>query len=157
MLHYLIYTSRAKTPMATSDLLALLKVARSCNESLGLTGMLLYINTHSDLYQCGNFIQFLEGEKSTVLKIYEKIKVDNRHENMILLNEGWLKERNFSDWRMGFESISAANLTEQLGYVQLNDKLFENLDFEKFNFALNLMKTFYDLRSTISFSGGSQF
>ncbi len=151
MLFYLIYVSRATAPMDENNLLNLLDVSQRWNVNHDLTGMLLYIKAGKTSNYGGRFIQVLEGSEMEVRHIfYDKIKVDSRHEHITLLNEGPLKTRNFQDWSMGFDSISDIEFKCHPGYVELNNGFPESLNPKKFNFALNLLKSFYELRSKIS-------
>ena len=150
MLYYLIYASQAKTCLQTNDLLAILNSARIRNTEFDITGMLLYIQPDNTNTECGRFIQFLEGTESNVLELFELIKTDHRHENVILLNEGRLKTRNFKEWQMAFESIAPENLYKHAGYIELNSALFQNFDSKRFNFALNSLKAFYELKLRIA-------
>lgn len=63
-IHELIYISAARHNFTEEELQELLVKARHNNQSLGVTGMLLF---HE-----GSFIQASEGEKGQVEKLYEK-------------------------------------------------------------------------------------
>ena len=67
MMFYLIYISSAVKLMNDDELLFMLEQAREKNLRLGLTGMLLYKN--------GSFMQMLEGDKQTVLDLYDTIRL----------------------------------------------------------------------------------
>ena len=90
----LIYASAATVPFSDRDLQELLADARTTNESLGLSGMLLFDD--------GSFLQVLEGERDAVLSLFEKIQEDSRHTNVRILLQKEIDERSFGDWRMGF-------------------------------------------------------
>jgi hypothetical protein len=149
MIFYLIYVSKATAPMDAADLLRVLDVSRIWNEGHELTGMLLYVQAEPKGLNGGRFIQVLEGSEAEVREIFGKIRADFRHDHVTLLNEGPLKNRNFESWRMGFESVTQADLTAHPGAVDLNSAFLESFDSKKFNFALNFLKSFYDLRSNL--------
>lgn len=149
MLYYLIYVSKATAPVNDADLLAILDNARAWNEAHGITGMLLYIHGEPAVEHAGRFMQVLEGSELEVRHIFNQIKSDGRHQFVTVLNEGTLKARNFESWRMGFESIKAADICKSPGFVELNDVFLDSLSRKRFNFTVNLMKSFYGLRSTI--------
>ncbi|MGF7081478.1 BLUF domain-containing protein [Mucilaginibacter sp. UYCu711] len=149
MLYYLIYVSKATAPMSATDLLSLLDSSRTWNEAHELTGMLLYIQGEPVGEKAGRFIQVLEGSEPKVRQIFDLISTDVRHNLVSILNEGPLKSRNFESWRIGFEAITTVDLSKHPGYVDLNNAFLEAFDRKKFNFALNFLKTFYDLRSKI--------
>jgi hypothetical protein len=54
------------------------------------------------LYDDGSFLQVLEGPRQAVETLFEKIKADRRHEQIVLLSSREIEEREFSDWQMGF-------------------------------------------------------
>lgn len=93
--YVLVYASAARTPFTPNQLLALLAQARTNNAARDVTGLLLH--------QDGNFLQALEGSESTVRDLYAHIARDPRHTNLIVLTEGPIATRFFSDWAMGFE------------------------------------------------------
>ncbi len=101
----LIYISAANHEFSEEELSALLEQARKNNESLNISGMLLY---HG-----GSFIQALEGERELVEALYQKIGADPRHSETQVLFRGEIKERDFEGWSMGFyrsRQTSAENL-----------------------------------------------
>ena len=135
--------------MHHTELLCLLQNARSHNAYNSLTGMLLFVPAKTQNIGNGRFIQVLEGSKENVIAIFERILADKRHHHITILNQGHLNVRNFAEWQMGFEYIEESNFKDESGYVKLNDAFFENFQPEKFNFALNFLKSFYELRTKI--------
>ncbi len=98
----LIYTSAATVDFTASDLQQLLKTARKNNESIEVSGMLLF---HE-----GSFLQILEGEEEDVVSLYALIEKDDRHTNTRVLLKAEIEERSFEDWKMGFyDSSGVAN------------------------------------------------
>jgi len=97
MLFSLTYKSRALIDFDRYELYALLAQARTKNASLNITGMLLYHNKH--------FIQTLEGEKETVLNIFESIVDDSRHVHVKKMTESEIEKRVYPNWSMGFKKI----------------------------------------------------
>lgn len=77
MLSTLIYRSRAVESIRTEALIDLLDVARERNASLDVTGILLFDGVH--------FVQLLEGPNAALTTLYESIKRDTRHNNVVLL------------------------------------------------------------------------
>lgn len=94
----LTYLSSATEPFTREQLEELLAQARPKNESLGVTGMMLYAG--------GNFIQTLEGEEDAVTGLYSTIEKDPRHREIMIMLREKVKERSFPDWSMGFEMVS---------------------------------------------------
>ncbi|MBJ2174360.1 BLUF domain-containing protein [Aureibaculum sp. A20] len=91
----LTYVSKSKSAMNFTDLNNILERAKSKNSTLDITGCLVYHNSR--------FVQILEGEESEVLQLYEKIKADERHQDVTLLWENNAK-RYFGEWNMAFHN-----------------------------------------------------
>lgn len=106
----LVYNSAATVDFSDADLEQLLTAARNKNASLGITGMLLYID--------GCFFQTLEGPQDAVDKLAEQIRGDRRHTRMTTIIREPIAHRSFSEWTMGFTRMSAADASKLEG---LND------------------------------------
>ena len=57
-----------------------------------------------------DFSQILEGEENAVKELFETIKADNRHENIIVLKEQEISERHYPDW--GMKKLDSSNYDE---------------------------------------------
>lgn len=122
---HIIYRSIANTVFGQSELRDLLEQAQHFNRTNKITGCLLY-------YDC-EFVQYLEGKKSLLEEIFERIKIDSRHTQVDLLSSGSIYAREFPDWSMAFESFNGPN--PQLEYLKLllssyfkNDDLYSHLN-----------------------------
>jgi len=102
-----IYASAATRDFSAAELTELLETARSNNERLGVTGLLLYVE--------GNFFQVLEGKSSAVKQIYEKILMDKRHTRITRIISETISRPAFTEWSMGFLDLSQDELTEIVG------------------------------------------
>lgn len=91
------YTSRAVRPLGSPELIALLAKSRTSNQSIGVTGLLIY--------ERGVFIQILEGYTDTVKALLAKITLDPRHKDVELTFEQPIEAPSFGDWSMGFFHI----------------------------------------------------
>lgn len=91
--------------MHTIDMNPLLIQSRKRNAINGVTGMLVYAEGTFNNHKEGRFLQILEGPKREVQNIYNAIKIDSRHEQVITLKEGPIDDRNFSSWKMGYKSF----------------------------------------------------
>lgn len=109
--HQLLYASAATSPMLPADLSALLAKARSNNQRLGLTGILVH---HS-----GSFFQVLEGEHAVVERLFERIRADARHDRVIILSSEQVPTRSFGEWTMGFVEMANERLARTPGYNDL--------------------------------------
>lgn len=95
---HVIYASRSTHPFSEDELVQLLEDARTRNEKIGVTGMLL----HCD----GSFFQVLEGELGKLEKLYQKISRDKRHDEIVKIVQEPIEERAFGDWSMGYARAS---------------------------------------------------
>lgn len=107
-LRSLVYSSEAITRFYQEDLDALLVQARAHNESVGITGILLYKNDQ--------FIQFLEGPPSEVAALMERIGQDPRHTNVRILIDELTLERQFDEWTMGYQPMKNQSSTVLPGF-----------------------------------------
>ena len=53
------------------------------------------------LFKEDNFMQILEGEEVEVMKLYETISKDPRHQRVSLVDKGEIDRRQFGDWSRG--------------------------------------------------------
>lgn len=117
---HLIYASNSPHVFDKSELLKLLQKARTANEQLGLTGMLLC--------EHNNFFQVLEGPESAVVSLFNKISMDKRHQGIVRIIQEPIADRFFGDWTMSFSNITR----EELGTVPgLNDFFEKNSVFSQ--------------------------
>lgn len=93
----LTYVSASTRLMSNDELLDILRVSKENNATLNITGMLLYRD--------GYFIQVLEGEETAVIKLYEKIQQDERHNNVLEVSRENISARSFADWSMGYTNL----------------------------------------------------
>ena len=97
-MYELIYRSVAKDDLNADDIEKILETARNFNFQNEITGCLLFHNNE--------FIQILEGEKHKLLELYDSIKKDKRHRNVMLLAEAEKQERVFPNWSMAYHLLS---------------------------------------------------
>lgn len=130
-----IYTSTGNPDLGTSELAELLRRARVRNESLGITGMLLYSN--------GSFMQVLEGEPERVDDLYARISADKRHNHVTLIIREPIPGRTFGDWSMGFFEAAADEIADIDGFSFVSSASFARLDRGR---AKKLLKAFSEGR-----------
>ncbi|MEO7852969.1 MAG: BLUF domain-containing protein [Rubrivivax sp.] len=101
MLVRLLYASRAVEPIATEALMAILRQSKANNPKHGITGVLC----------CSHdmFLQVLEGGRSAVNRLYNRIAADPRHKEVELLNYSEIHERRFAGWSMGQVNLTRLN------------------------------------------------
>ncbi len=87
-MHYAIsYVSTSSRKLASSEVVELLDQTEVRNNKMGIHGLLIYSE--------GNFFEVLEGEKKQILDLYDSIKQDNRHKNIIPIFEKSMREKLF--------------------------------------------------------------
>lgn len=134
MLHRIIYLSSGQKDLTLLDVNEILKNAKAYNKSKNITGVLLYLDK--------NFIQVLEGEKEVVINLYEKIKSDNRHKNIIKVIEDTINKRQFDEWDMGFSEVNSEELNNIKEFDQFNFKdIFSKTDFIADTFLTTFLKS----------------
>jgi hypothetical protein len=84
---------------------SILTLSRFNNEKNQITGALI---CRSDLY-----LQYLEGPAHKIDSVYSKIKIDDRHEDVRLLEDGRSRRRLFSNWAMRGEPVKDWIWTEE--------------------------------------------
>ena len=109
-LNQLVYVSRASKTWSEDELAALLQNIRPKNHARGVTGMLLYDQQ--------SFLQILEGAEDVLQELFAQIQRDTRHHQIVTILQKPIPKRQFPDWSMGFESVSADQLSKVDG---LND------------------------------------
>jgi hypothetical protein len=110
MLVRLLYASRAVPAVDQEELAAILRQSKSHNPSVGVTGVLCYSG--------GIFLQVLEGGRSAVNRLYNRIATDPRHTDVELLNYEEIEERRFAGWSMGQVNIARLNPALLLKYSE---------------------------------------
>ncbi|WP_158826347.1 BLUF domain-containing protein [Mucilaginibacter lacusdianchii] len=144
-LFYLIYISRATGVMLDEDLKKIGHESQSWNEVHALTGMLLHLRGELGAPGYGRFMQVLEGPENEVRYIFDKIRQDKRHYNIIKMSEGPIAKRNFKTWSMGVEAMDMETYLNQPGYFELTDDFLQSKQGQDFNLPLNFLKSFYQM------------
>ena len=91
------YVSTANHKLSDFDIIDLLNFTKFNNDTLDITGILMYTE--------GNFFQVLEGQKNTVEMIFEKIKKDYRHHNIIKMLDKKIIANSFSKFHQQYKVI----------------------------------------------------
>lgn len=108
MLVRLMYASRAVPAVDQEELLAILRQCKTRNPEHGITGVLCYSE--------GIFLQVLEGGRSAVNALYNRIVADPRHTQVELMSYGEIGERRFAGWSMGQVNLARLNRSLLLKY-----------------------------------------
>ncbi len=110
MLVRLMYASRANPAVDQDELISILRKSKANNPSQGVTGVLCFSE--------GIFLQALEGGRSAVNKLYNRIATDSRHTQVELLSYEEIGERRFAGWSMGQVNITRLNPALLLKYSE---------------------------------------
>lgn len=113
-------------------LLLLIDIFQMNNLLYNITGILLYNE--------GNVIQYIEGHKHNVVKLFNNILNDNRHTRIIKLLQNQINIRNFPNWSM---SLVDCNNNTYKNYFNNFMNISDNIDLtndKKINTLLTLFK-----------------
>ncbi len=99
-----VYVSTATREMGASDLERILLQAQAHNESVGVSGMLLYDH--------GHFMQYLEGPTGGLTAALVKVRAARQHSGMVELLRERISGRAFPGWAMAFRSPQAFAMSD---------------------------------------------
>ena len=134
-LRSIVYVSTALHLLNDAQLEELLTKTHLNNSRNQITGILLY--------QDGNFMQLIEGSTRDTYELYERIKSDNRHHNIITLLDQPIEERLFSDWSMAFRNLRNLSIEDlAVAAPYLEDSLRSEKYVSHPNRSLSLLKSF---------------
>lgn len=110
MLVRLMYVSRAADSVNQNELVAILKKSKANNVGVGVTGVLCF--------SAGIFLQVIEGGRSAVSALYNRIANDPRHHDVVLLSYEEVNERSFAGWSMGRANLARLNPSLVMKYSE---------------------------------------
>lgn len=99
-LRSIVYLSSTNATLSDVELEALLLDARSFNESVNVTGVLLYNGSA--------FLQYFEGESDACAEVFRRIRASSRHHSIHTLVDAEIPARYFSSWAMAFSKASGS-------------------------------------------------
>jgi hypothetical protein len=110
MLVRLVYASRAIASTDQEQLHAILRHSQPYNRTAGITGALCLAD--------GMFMQLLEGGRSAVNALFQRISQDARHTEVALLHYEEITERRFASWSMAQVNVARLNPALLLKYLE---------------------------------------
>jgi len=119
----------------------MLSNAKDYNDKHGITGCLLYHNSH--------FVQLLEWKKKEVQQLFQKILKDERHHNVELIEKEDVHERLFTKWSMAFHNYGQNGTSAHLKMGQIDSFIHES---NVFNTKNKLILPFFANVKEILFS-----
>ena len=111
-MHSLVYRSAANESFTIPEIYGMLSNAKDYNAEHGITGCLLYHNSQ--------FLQLLEGEEGEVLKLFQKITMDKRHHDILLIESEYSNTRRFGEWSMAFHDYGQHGLSANFKLNQID-------------------------------------
>lgn len=128
------YVSTASTSLNNSDMAELFEFVKLKNNNLQITGILLYAD--------GNFFQVLEGEKNQIKNIFDKIKQDARHYNVIKIFDREKTTTSFTKYHSSFSVVSDPSNQRELQNFLDNEKTHNPENFKSISYLINnIIKT----------------
>ena len=113
----LIYTSTATRDFSDEELADILTSAVRNNHLHDVTGLLLFTK--------GTFMQVIEGEPEVIDALIKTIKADPRHRDIEEHVRTPIREREFSQWHMGYRAISKNDATTLPNYAPFFEDGFD--------------------------------
>lgn len=138
MLSQLVYVSNRKPNCSAEEIEKILASCKKNNPALNITGVLLYSDS--------KFIQLVEGDAKVITTLYDKIKLDARHSNPMMLSYGPIKEKSFPSWHMGSKKMASNDVDFKTDISTEDRAIFNNLlngveaDGQR---ILNILKKFF--------------
>lgn len=140
-MHSLIYRSVADDSFALPEIYGMLSRAKDHNAERGITGCLLYHNSH--------FLQLLEGPEAEVEHLYQKISRDERHHAVRLIQKEEHPKALFGKWSMAFYDYGQNGLSAQIKMEKIDGIFMDEAIFDKKN---NLVLPFFSNVKDILFN-----
>lgn len=93
LLYNLVYCSHAAEGVGDAAVNGIIATAHRNNSAHGITGLLFFGG--------GLFLQWLEGPRANVLRLFQNLEADRRHHDLVVLSRSEeVRERLFGDWDM---------------------------------------------------------
>lgn len=117
MNYVVTYVSHATRNTSEQDIKDLLSQTNEFNNSNKITGVLL----HNE----GNFFQVLEGEEKLIRGLFNKIKADKRHENLMVIFQNRLERTAYDGYIADFitaeKKIDEKTINQYLSHLRILD------------------------------------
>ncbi|HKL35931.1 MAG TPA: BLUF domain-containing protein [Salegentibacter sp.] len=97
MRYAISYVSTVNPALSESEIQAALDFSKDWNNNNNITGILLYSQ--------GNFFQVLEGQEQLLKELFERIKLDERHHNIITIFQKPIPDVQFDGYEADFISL----------------------------------------------------
>ncbi|PKD18880.1 hypothetical protein APR41_17305 [Salegentibacter salinarum] len=98
MRYAISYVSTANPALSETEIQEALDFSKDWNNNHNITGILLYSQ--------GNFFQVLEGEEQLLKDLIDRIKTDERHQNVITIFQKSIPNTQFDGYQADFISLN---------------------------------------------------
>ncbi len=110
-MYSILYASEVSHSLSEAEINHILDKARARNVQEGVTGILL----HKD----GHFLQYIEGPKAALARVYQTIEADNKHKNLKLIFNRPVVARLFPEWSMAYQTKDIEIYSDEDVYFSL--------------------------------------
>lgn len=116
MQYAISYVSSVNPNLSEEEIQKVLSYSRNWNNENNITGILLY----SD----GNFFQVLEGDKELLESLFSRVRIDKRHQNVMVIFEKEVSLPKFESYQSDFISLDSRFQSKNIEmYLSEIDKL----------------------------------
>ena len=123
MIYCLCYISKKSESLDREGVRSIVRTSKKNNDAKEITGVLVEYKS--------DFLQYLEGDPVEIYKLFNKIKLDERHYEVNLLQYSPLETPLFSGWAMVYRDLDSLDSVDRNKYNQcietieeINDKRF---------------------------------
>ena len=134
-LRQILYVSAGLPDLAPADIGQMFRTAQRNNSDNEVTGLLFHLE--------GSFLQILEGSSTAIDSTYRKIVRDRRHRRVMKLFDQEVRDRDFPDWRIGFQDIDGQLPPAQAAFLLTPQTLAEAVPPRAAPQLFTLARTFY--------------
>jgi hypothetical protein len=146
-LYTILYTSHAIKAFDKTELSAIVNESRIWNHAHEITGCLAYVEGILNNNVLCQFIQVLEGDEIEVKDIFNKIQSDERHLDVSVIKEGFIKKRKFHSWRMGFEEIQLNENPILQSFFSMDTNVLKESGDTEDHILMQFLKSFCDQKT----------
>lgn len=139
-LHRLVYTSSRRPNCTNEEITKILETSKKNNPPKNITGILLHSQRR--------FIQYLEGDREELIKLYDKIAKDPRHGGLNIRDFEPIQSRTFPNWHMAFKDVSKNALKFNTLISSQDKEIFKDLiegDLYNREHGLRILKAFFEI------------
>ncbi|BAO54104.1 BLUF domain-containing protein [Nonlabens marinus] len=112
-IYTICYVSKSDTSLDETSIEKIFEKSWKYNNSCDISGVLLY--------SFGNFFQVLEGNEESLLELYEKIKNDERHDEIFEVYHGTTAHPIFLKYKSKFNVLKTLeDLKAIYSYLEMN-------------------------------------